>query len=46
MECTGQSCREDGKQHTYAIWFISSPDAFASLFPTAQNVIGGLTWFS
>ena len=36
---------KDGKQHTYAIGFISSPDAFASLFPTAQNVIGGLTWF-
>lgn len=35
----------DGKQHTYAIGFISSPDAFGSLLPTAQNVIGGLVWF-
>lgn len=36
---------KDGKQHTYNIGFISSPDAFNTLFPMAQNVIGGLTWF-
>lgn len=34
----------DGNEHTYEFVFVSSPEAFASLLPTAQKVVGGLTW--
>lgn len=34
----------DGGSRTYAIGFITSPESFAALLPTAQRVVGGLSW--